>query len=329
MVAHADADRPGRPRLAVSDLAVVGRSVPREGGQTLPALLVLVAAILALGVGLFQVARAADLRAGAQSGADASALAAAQSMSSPLMAGLTNVGVISAGAIDQASARAAAVDYAQRNGTTLVDYRPSALGATVVVESGKALDGEAVPDEVRGRRGEATARAEVRLTYLLDLPATAPAGGVSEGELRRLAQAAGTPDPVPPDSALRRYGGNCQRGVDVANVEDGVKVAVLRAEASLGTGLELTSAHRSLACDPQRSMHTYGLAVDVSSPALLATIAEEVDLCQPFPRVDPAHFALASSPECGGQVGTLATGQAFPDLSAYIALDVRLTRLDP
>lgn len=304
------------------------REPSNEEGQALPALLVLVVAILALGVALFQVARAADLRAGAQTGADAAALAAAQTMPDRLAAGLRSIGVISIGGIDHGAARAAAGDYAGRNGTTVVDYRPSALGATVGVESDATLDGEQVPEGARGTRGAAEARAEVAITYLLGVPGSSSSTAIAEDDLSRLARAAGIPNPVPPDSALRRYGGNCARGVDVANLDDALLVAILRAEAALGAGLDITSGHRSLACDSERSMHTYGLAIDVGSPGLLAPLAAGVGLCRPFPGTHPTHFALASSPECGGRRGTLAPGSAYPDLGAYVAFHVRLVALE-
>ena len=57
----------------------------REDGQILPGLLVVMLAVLAVGMMMFQVGKAALLRSGAQTGADAAALAGATEIKRQLL----------------------------------------------------------------------------------------------------------------------------------------------------------------------------------------------------------------------------------------------------
>jgi len=64
----------------------------RETGQILPGLIMLMLAILAIGVLAFRIGRAAVLRSGAQTAADAAALAGARSIRDQLVAQVAATG---------------------------------------------------------------------------------------------------------------------------------------------------------------------------------------------------------------------------------------------
>src|SRR5215218_385421 len=93
----------------------------RETGQILPGLIMLMLAILAIGVLAFRVGRAAVLRSGAQTAADAAALAGARSIRDQLIAQVAATGTSDFRLVSEPIVRAAASDYAKRNGARLVD----------------------------------------------------------------------------------------------------------------------------------------------------------------------------------------------------------------
>jgi putative Flp pilus-assembly TadE/G-like protein len=92
----------------------------RETGQILPLLVVVLLATLTIGLAAFGVGKAAVLKSGAQTGADAAALAAARDIKAQLMeqfyasGGATDLNLIST-----ARAQAAAAAWAKRNGAHL------------------------------------------------------------------------------------------------------------------------------------------------------------------------------------------------------------------
>ena len=119
-----------------------------------------------------------------------------------------------------------------------------------------------------------------------------------------------------------------------------MKVSIAKAEDLIGAPILLNSAYRSAAyqtvlcgqvsgrcAPPGQSMHNFGLAIDVANYPQLARVAGEAGLCQPFPTPgdDPVHFSPAGGPECGGQSGTLGSGQAFGGSPmSFVSYDVRL-----
>ena len=327
--------RPGRP--------LFGR--PRsEEGQVLPALLLLLVALAVGGVMLLQVGAGADLRARAQTAADAAALAGARELRSQLVLQVAATGTFG-GAVDEAAIATAADDYAQRNGGRVTSYRRIGFDVLVAVESLDALGPEARPIESEGSRATARARARLTPSYSLGVAPQLTGGGagVPESELRELAEKAGLDyADIHPSSALRVYGSNCASGVaDVVHLQEEMKIAILRAEALLGGPLSLSSGYRTYACQahlfatvtgpvapPGQSMHNYGLAIDVNNFGALASVAGQVGLCQPLPANDAVHFSVASGPECGGRSGVLGPGAAFGgNVGSFVTFEIRLVDL--
>ncbi len=146
------------------------RSGAADRGQVLPALMLLVGAVVSAGLLLFQVGQAATLRAEAVTAADSAAIAAAQALGGQL-AMLDQAGV------DDAAVRAAAARYAEANGATLVSYeRVGALDVRVTVASAPLTAGtNAGP----AHPGHAVARARARVGFA----ALGPGGGVPIGDL--------------------------------------------------------------------------------------------------------------------------------------------------
>lgn len=315
----------------------------------MPVLLVLVVALFAGGVMLFQVGRAADLRAGAQTSADAAALGAVENIKQQLTGHyLTHADTDGPLPINDDLARAAAVDYAERNDARLVSYERSGLDVLVDVETLDTLGEQASRVDSEDARGTARARARLDVTYTLGAPPglTQAYGhgnnAIPPQELKERAEAAGLTG-VPAGSALTRYGGNggCAGGIDVAHLSREMKIAILKAESMIGP-LALSSGYRSVDCQaylygtvtgpvapPGRSMHNYGMAIDVGNWQALTTVAGDVGLCQPLPANDAVHFSLALGPECGGRSGVLGPAGAYGGgLGSFVEFETILVDLD-
>jgi hypothetical protein len=324
-----------------------------EDGQVLPALLLLVVVLLAGGILLLQVGRATALRADVVTAADAAALAGAQSIRAQYVEYLmATAGADSAFVPDAERVCNAARDYAGRNDGTLVDCRPGTFDVRVRVENNRQnrLDGDAgLPTQ--GQGAVATARAVVEINYSFAPPGAGGSGGapstsggdctLSEAELQQAADAAGLPS-VPAGSALRRYSGcGTSPGVSVAGLSPEMQASILKLEDAIGGPLELNSGYRSASyqaqlCErvsgpcapPGRSMHQYGLAIDVANHQQVAAAVNRdrsIGLCQPLPRTDAVHFSHATGRECGGSTGTLGPAGLFGgDISSYVTFEVRL-----
>jgi hypothetical protein len=144
----------------------------RETGQILPGLIVLMLAILALGMLTFRIGRAAVLRSDAQTAADAAALAGARSVRDQLTAQVMSTGTSDLARVSEAVARAAAADYAQRNGARLTDFKMDGADVRAFVDTGE----QQVDPPKDDRRGKARARARVELVF-----GTASSGGGNMG----------------------------------------------------------------------------------------------------------------------------------------------------
>jgi hypothetical protein len=136
----------------------------REGerGQILPGLLVVLLAVLAVGMLMFQVGKAAVLRSDAQTAADAAALAGANEIKRQLMTQWATAGTTDINLVNQAIVRARMAEYAKKNGATLI---PSS-----VVIQGVDVKAAVTTDEQVGEddaEGEAHARARIELTAAL------------------------------------------------------------------------------------------------------------------------------------------------------------------
>src|ERR1044072_7587091 len=91
-----------------------------ERGQILPGLLVVMLALLAVGVLMFQVGKAAVLRADAQTAADAAALARAEEIKRQLMAQWASTGTTHISLIGRPLVIAPMAQYAGKNDATLI-----------------------------------------------------------------------------------------------------------------------------------------------------------------------------------------------------------------
>ena len=149
-----------------------------ERGQILPGLLVVMLALLAVGVLMFQVGKAAVLRSGAQTAADAAALAGAQEIKRQLMAQWAATGTTDITLIDQVLVRARMRAYAKKNGATLIESPGDIQGvdvkARVTTDDELGAGAEAIGKE--DAEGQAHARARIEL-------AAVPGAGGSIGPL--------------------------------------------------------------------------------------------------------------------------------------------------
>jgi len=134
-----------------------------EQGQVFPVLAVLLVSLLVLAFYLFPAGAATILRAEAQSGADAAALAAARGLRTELSARPPGAALAPTGAL----ARIEAERYAAKNGVRMSSFRHAGLQVFVGVETRERLGeaGRAVGSE--GQR--AGARASARLDPVLSV----------------------------------------------------------------------------------------------------------------------------------------------------------------
>jgi uncharacterized membrane protein YgcG len=152
---------------------VVSRLHHDERGQIIPLLLVVLVALMATGVLLFQTGRAADLRAEAQTAADAAALAAGHSLEEQLS--LLDGSTL---AVNEATVRAAAEDYAQRNDARVTAFDVDDYDVRVTVATVRTLGGDepgASPDEDDDE--SATARAQAHVEPLMGFNGFGAFGG--------------------------------------------------------------------------------------------------------------------------------------------------------
>ena len=138
----------------------------REDGQILPGLLVVMLAVLAVGMMMFQVGKAALLRSGAQTGADAAALAGATEIKRQLLVQWSTYGTTDINLINRALVIAKMTEYAKKNKTTLVMSKVVIQGVDVkaTVTSDPDLDKEGGQVGNADGEGEAKARARVELS---------------------------------------------------------------------------------------------------------------------------------------------------------------------
>jgi hypothetical protein len=135
-----------------------GTMLRRETGQILPGLIMLMLAILALGMLTFEIGKAAVLRSGAQTAADAAALAGARNIRDQLIAQMATTGTSDFSRVSEVLVRAAATDYARRNGARLVDMKMEGADVRAWVTTDEKID----PPK-QDREGKASARARVEL----------------------------------------------------------------------------------------------------------------------------------------------------------------------
>lgn len=175
----------------------------------MPVLMVTLVSVIVVGVLLFQVARSSDQRSRAQTAADAAALAGARAIRSQLesIAAVGTVGEISIGGD---AARAAADDYANRNGARVIDFERLGVDVRVEVQTTDKLGDQAAAVDAEEVQGSAKARATYRVVSSVgELPADAAGapsgdGRVSDDEWSELEQRLGDLDPPEDVIALGR-----------------------------------------------------------------------------------------------------------------------------
>lgn len=157
----------------------LGSRLCDEDGQLMPILMVTLTSLVIVGILLFQVARAADQRARAQTAADAAALAGTREVRSQLEA-LALAGIIDAAAIDMGRVRAAADDYARRNGGRVTKLERLGVDVRVEVTTEDKLGVGAEPVDAEQKEGVARARASFSVVSSVgDVPAFGVPGGGS------------------------------------------------------------------------------------------------------------------------------------------------------
>jgi hypothetical protein len=166
------ARRPGRVYAAGTMLRRAGG----ETGQILPGLIMLMLAILAIGTLAFKVGKAAVLRSGAQTAADAAALAGAGNIKDQLIAQMATTGTADFSRVSEPLVRAAAARYAEKNGARLVDMKMEGADVRAWVNTDEKID---PPKE--DREGKASARARVELATFQSLGVNFGGGGALGG----------------------------------------------------------------------------------------------------------------------------------------------------
>jgi hypothetical protein len=138
----------------------------RQDGQIIPALVMVMLSLLALGMLFFQVGRAAIFSTEAQTAADAAALAAAENVKQQLMGQVATSGGSDLALINPALVRAAAQSYAAKNGAHVTKIDRRGVDVKVWVATNQTL-GEGAKELGREEtRGEATARARIDLVII-------------------------------------------------------------------------------------------------------------------------------------------------------------------
>ena len=135
-----------------------------ERGQILPGLLVVMLALLAVGVLMFQVGKAAVLRSSAQTAADAAALAGAREIRRQLMVQWATTGTTQV-PVNEALVRAQMQVYAKKNGATVVpgSVHIQGVDVKVAVSTDQELGKGARDIDEEDADGEAKARARIEL----------------------------------------------------------------------------------------------------------------------------------------------------------------------
>jgi Putative Flp pilus-assembly TadE/G-like len=136
----------------------------REDGQILPLLVVVILATLTLGLAAFQVGKAAVLRSGAQTAADAAALAAVKNIKQQLLEQYSaNNGITDIQLVSESRIRAAADDYARRNDARVLrlDHPRGTADVKVEVITLDELGKDARSIDRQTTKGEAHARARL------------------------------------------------------------------------------------------------------------------------------------------------------------------------
>jgi hypothetical protein len=211
-----------------------------ESGQIIPLLFVVLVALMATGILLFQTGRAADLRAEAQTAADAAALAAGHTLEEQLM--LVDGSTF---AVNEAAVRAAAEDYAERNDARVTSFDLDGYDVRVTVATVRTLGGEepgASPDE--DDDDSASAHAQARVTPLTGFNGFGAFGGLG-------APLSGLAGSLKDASQLA-----VRMGLTVTSTTGGVHVAT--SFHYRGLAIDVSGSHSQMQAFFHQSLDTYG-----------------------------------------------------------------------
>jgi hypothetical protein len=173
----------------------------RQDGQIIPALMMVMLALIVLGMIFFQVGRAAIFSTEAQTAADAAALGAVKNVQAQLTAQVRGSGAADLSLVNSSSVLAAAEAYAQKNGAHVVKLDRQGVDVKVWVVTNDRLGRGAERLDIKDTHGTARARARVQL---LALPGSGgnqnmgalPTGGdptISDGEWKKLGKQISSP----------------------------------------------------------------------------------------------------------------------------------------
>src|SRR4051812_47198194 len=155
----------------------------RDEGQILPGLLVVLLALLAVGMLMFQVGKAAVLRSEAQTAADAAALAGATEIRRQLTVQWATSGTTDLTLIDRALVIATMREYASKNGAALVPGTTHIDGVDVktTVSTDETLGEGARDIDSEDKKGFAKARARIEVAAGLGGASIGPVPGGGGG----------------------------------------------------------------------------------------------------------------------------------------------------
>jgi hypothetical protein len=194
----------------------------RQEGQIIPALVMVMLSLIALGMLLFQVGRAAVFSTEAQTAADAAALAAAKNVQQQLMAQVAATGTSDLSLVDSAAVLAAAQSYAAKNGGHVTRIDRQGVDVKIWASTDNTLGDGAKALGREDTRGEARARARVELLV--------PTGALGGGGGGNLGPNVSGGDPTISDAEWKALGGQISSPPtcgDSAAANDLVKLGLL------------------------------------------------------------------------------------------------------
>src|SRR3954468_6370491 len=183
----------------------------RQEGQIVPALVMLMLALVVIGLLFFKVARAALFPPRAQTAADAAALAAAKNVKDQLYRQMATTGTADPELIDPAEVNAAAAGYADKNDAHLTRaVELHGVDVKVWAATNDSLGENARPVDQQDTKAEARARARVEFSVLSggggSLPSIGSMGGggdptISDKEWNKLRKEISDPPTCGNDAA--------------------------------------------------------------------------------------------------------------------------------
>src|SRR3954451_23935879 len=153
----------------------------RQDGQIIPALLMVMLALIVLGAIFFQVGRAAIFSTEAQTAADAAALGAVKNVEEQLTAQVRAYGTADLSLVDSAQVLAAAESFAQRNGAHVTKLDRQGVDVKLWVTTNARLGRGAERLDIKDTHGQARARARAELLTLAGSGANQNMGALPTG----------------------------------------------------------------------------------------------------------------------------------------------------